>query len=57
MFVISVAMFSEGGSGRLFKYLQTIQMLIGAPVMAVFAVGILWHRANEAGGLTGQFKP
>lgn len=42
-----------GGGGRLFKYLQTIQMLLGAPVMAVFGVGILWPRANEVGGLAG----
>jgi hypothetical protein len=44
-----------GGSGsRLFKYIQTIQALLGSPIMAVFSIGILWPRANGWGGLGGE---
>ncbi|XP_046859690.1 sodium/glucose cotransporter 5-like [Xenia sp. Carnegie-2017] len=46
--------FIDSGSGsRLFKYIQTIQALLGSPIMAVFLIGILWPRANGWGGLAG----
>ncbi|CAB4009905.1 sodium glucose cotransporter 5-like [Paramuricea clavata] len=46
--------FIDSGSGsRLFKYIQTIQALLGSPIMAVFSIGILWPRANGWGGLGG----
>ena len=50
-----LTIFLAGGSGsRLFKYIQTIQALLGSPIMAVFLLGILWPRANTAGGLGGK---
>ena len=45
--------FLAGSGSRLFKYLQTIQALLGSPIMAVFLIGILWPRANGWGGLGG----
>lgn len=43
----------RGGSGRLFRYIQTINFLLGSPMMAIFFVGLVWHRANQAGALGG----
>ncbi len=35
--------------GSLFKYLQTVLAYIAPPVVAVFALGVLWRRANATG--------
>ena len=39
-------------SDQLYQYLQSIQAYIGAPVTAVFLVGILWKRATGKAALT-----
>ena len=39
-------------SDQLYQYLQSIQAYIGAPVTAVFLVGVLWKRATGKAALT-----
>lgn len=49
-----ISLFSlGGGSGKLFRYIQTIQFLLGSPIMAIFIVGLVWPRANQPGALGG----
>jgi len=39
-------------SNQLYQYLQSIQAYIGAPITAVFLIGILWKRATGKAALT-----
>jgi Na+/proline symporter len=47
------SLLAGGGSGKLFRYIQTIQFLLGSPIMAIFIVGLVWPRANQPGALGG----
>ena len=49
----AVSSFPGGGSGKLFRYIQTINFLLGSPTMAIYFVGLVWPRANQPGALGG----
>jgi len=39
-------------SNQIYQYLQSIQAIVGAPITAVFLVGILWKKATGKAALT-----
>ncbi|XP_066930269.1 sodium/mannose cotransporter SLC5A10-like [Clytia hemisphaerica] len=45
---------SQGHSGQLFTYLQTIQSYLAPPTCAVFLVGMLWTGLTEVGALSSM---
>lgn len=45
---------TEGHSGQLFTYLQTIQSYLAPPTCAVFLVGMLWTGLTEVGALSSM---
>ncbi|CAB4010764.1 sodium glucose cotransporter 4 [Paramuricea clavata] len=51
--LVWMPLIERGGSGKLFRYIQTILFLFGSPIMAIFIVGLVWPRANEPGALGG----